>query len=152
MNTSLVLTKEQRKNIIIGGLTVALILSSGIAAVSAAGDNKDGPRFQKDPEVQQIIEEKDFAAWQALDEEKIPGHLQNFNESQFNDFTEMIAAFKAGDIDAAKEIRASLDLPERPEKGHKKHHGKIKELVEESRKGDKNSYQNLISLQSEVKI
>lgn len=119
MKSSVLLTKEQRKNIIIGGLAAAMILTSGLTLVSAAEGDK-GPHFQKNPEVEQIIQDGDYAAWQALDEGKIPNRLAQLSEEEFQLFADMIAAMKSGDTDTAKTLRVSLNLPEHPHKGMQK--------------------------------
>jgi hypothetical protein len=118
----------KRKNITIGALTVALLLTSGLTVASAADQDqkRHGPRFLKDTGVQEAISSGDYAAWQEIvEEKKLPEPLEALTQEQFEQFGQMIELRKAGDKEGASALREALGLPEKPERPdckHPRHH------------------------------
>ena len=125
--------KLTKKNIAIGTLATALVLTSGMGAAAAA-DHIEEERERRGPiseDAREALEERDYTEWQeALAEaDKAPDVLVNFTEDQFNRFAKMHELREAGDKEGAAEIREELGLPERGNRGNHPHKGKILEIT-----------------------
>ena len=123
--------KINKKNITIGVLGAALLATSGLTMASAAynDDDEHGRKFHQDPAFQTSLETRDFEAWNA--QEKLPEKLANLNEAEFNQFADMVALKKSGDIEGAKEIAESLGLPTKHKREQGEMHGEKREEMKQ---------------------
>jgi hypothetical protein len=105
------------------GATFAIALSAGAAAPAEVTDGwyRGGCHDEQYAEVQKAIEGGDYEAWKALVSSTTnPRHtrlLSVITKDNFDTFTAMHAAIKAGDYAKVEELRTTLGLPVRSGRG-----------------------------------
>ena len=126
--------KKHKKNIAIGTLGAALILSSGLVVVSAAEHEREGKHDRGEHgeamhEFHEAAVEGDYAEYKELIEEgELPDRMSGFSEAEFAQIGEMITLHKAGDKEGAEAIRDSLGLPEH-KAGQRRMHKQFKNVT-----------------------
>lgn len=117
-----------RKNIVLGGVAVAMATILGTTAVSAhfeGNANQTRPEFppENHAEMMEIIETKDFSAFKThLEENNRTEMLEKITEDNFGKFIEMKELMESGDRESARAIADELGLERRGQRAGRGFH------------------------------
>lgn len=116
--------KKEKKDTLtrVGAISLSVFATTLIVAGATYAYNNDselkrGAGPGNFAAVEEALENNDYASWSELMNDRRMEDL--INEENFSQFVEMHNLIKSGDFAAADEIRKSLGLPERGERGPK---------------------------------
>lgn len=139
MNTQDLSAKLTKKNMTIAALSLTLLVTSGLTAVSAAEEFEERHERKHAPseELRSAVESKDYTAFQAVVlSEDLPEKLEALTEAQFHQFAEMHELRRAGDTEGAAAIRESLGLRGPSDEKHERREGRREEMKTIFENGD----------------